>query len=53
VHLIIIIALGIFGGLWLFTRWTEWQHAKRLRVLNSHLHPDLRLYRHTTPAEPK
>jgi hypothetical protein len=27
-HLIIIIALGVFGGLWLFTRWAEWREAR-------------------------
>jgi hypothetical protein len=30
-HLIVIIALGIFGGLWLFTRWAEWREARLLR----------------------
>jgi hypothetical protein len=32
-HLIIIIALGIFGGLWLFTRWAEWHAGARERAL--------------------
>jgi hypothetical protein len=27
-HLIIIIAVGVFGGLWLFTRWAEWREAR-------------------------
>lgn len=38
-HLIISIALGIFGGLWLFTRWADWQEVRRLRLLSSHLNP--------------
>ena len=29
-HLIIIIALGIFGGLWMFTKWAEWREVRRL-----------------------
>jgi hypothetical protein len=24
-HLIIVIALGVFGGLWLFVKWSEWR----------------------------
>jgi hypothetical protein len=35
-HLIVIIALGIFGGLWLFTRWAEWREA---RLLRKYLYP--------------
>lgn len=38
-HLIFSIALGIFGGLWLFTRWADWQEVRRLRLLSSHLNP--------------
>ena len=45
-HLIIIIALGVFGGLWLFTQWAEWRERRRYRdavkradrLLNPNLH---------------
>jgi hypothetical protein len=27
-HLIVAIALGVFGGLWLFVRWAEWRESR-------------------------
>ena len=30
-HLIIIIAVGVFGGLWMFTRWAEWRADRPYR----------------------
>lgn len=27
-HLIVIIAIGVFGGLWLFVKWGEWREAR-------------------------
>jgi hypothetical protein len=53
-HLIIIIALGIFGGVWMINRWSDWQtnrqKARRLRQLHEELHPDLSKYAKTTPT---
>jgi hypothetical protein len=53
-HLIIIIAVGIFGGQWLFTHWTEWRYARLQRRVNRFLNPtaaDLRKYQKTTPVQ--
>jgi amino acid permease len=39
-HLIIIIAIGVFCGLWLFTKWAERRELKRLQAyeqLKAHL----------------
>jgi hypothetical protein len=30
-HLIITIALGVFGGLWLFVKWAEWRENRAER----------------------
>jgi hypothetical protein len=43
-HLIVAIALGVFGGLWLFVRWTEWREVRR--------QPTLQLYFPKPPRQP-
>lgn len=38
-HLIVIIALGVFGGLWLFVRWLDWREYRYLCRLSNLAHP--------------
>lgn len=38
-HLIVFIALGVFGGLWLFVRWCEWREVRRERRARLRLYP--------------
>jgi hypothetical protein len=41
-HLIVMIALGVFGGLWLFTRWIEWREVRMDRKLVKHMRREAR-----------
>jgi hypothetical protein len=52
-HLIVIIAAGVFGGLWLFTRWAEWRYARLERMVDHFLNPTAADSAPAAPAKPK
>jgi hypothetical protein len=46
-HLIVVIAIGVFGGLWMFALWAQWVNAKQVRRALENLSP------HLYPPKPK
>jgi hypothetical protein len=41
-HLVVMIALGVFGGLWIFTRWANWSADRPYRREMKRLNREIR-----------